>query len=710
MKLAVVLLALVAGAACAWGKETVLYQDAFAKGDTTGWTPQAPINARGPIAPNGTWKTDGDAFVATGTAAPWTIQTGGDAAWTDYALTADVTIRQAGPKANYPIFDGEYDRYLPREWYPPLCQHPGQLRYRYYAGEFDWGSEAALYFRYKDREQCYRVQLSSEYQEVILWHGTGGYLQVAPWKLEAGKTYQVEVKAQGAHIQVAIDGKKALDYWHECLPTLSGGIGLAAYHSTVAFQGVKVTALPAASAMPPHQPRFLDRTWRTQRWIFDGNEPIALLEKNGSDYGAKGFSLFFVKLRPGYRPLYYDPFLLGKNSAQDTTMVGTVDELVLTGSGTDHLSFTVHCTEPDNSISSLHTDDLTYDRTRGTYRHNITVVATFAKDQTITSLEYADVFTHNNHAPGRGVRYPWLASRDDWGLYSGDNGKIYRHPISKALLLGEGWYCRPSPSVWMLYPGIAVVPAFEHLAPADPHWIIVCHWGHDYHNCLRWEQGRKFKTGEQLTINFVLAGYTTAEGERAFQRSEINPLHATMEDGPSKWAVGKIVPSLYAFPVCDPAGTTFDELQSVRAPFTGWHYVGNYTVDRTVGHTDSYSLRTDGKSRVSGQFYHNMIDNYANRYLVTFWVKTKGMQGKVTAKFKYAYGDKPCDTFNLPLIGDTDWQEVSFVTTVPQMTKDNSDSSELVIETDGPGTLWFDDFSVRPLGDDEKPVEKIPGK
>ncbi|MHB9134202.1 MAG: family 16 glycoside hydrolase [Armatimonadota bacterium] len=697
-------------ALAAWAASGPLYRDGFATGDTKGWTLQPPINARGPIAANGTWKADDNAFVATGTAAPWTIQTGGDASWMDYTLSAAVTIRKPGPKADYPIFDGEYDRYLPREFYPPYCQHPGQLRYRYYAGEFDWGSEAALYFRYQDRNACYRVQLSTEYQEMILWHGTGGYLQVVPCKLQAGKTYQVEVKAQGAHIQISLDGAKKIDYWHECLPTMSGGIGLAAYHSTVAFKNVQVTSLPATmQATPAHQPRFTSRTWRTQRWIFDGEEPIALMEKNESDYGAKGFILHFTKLRPGYRPSYYIPVFVVKDNAVYSEMVGTVKDIKTTGEGSDRFGFAFDEVLPDKSLTAKHTDALTFDRTRGTYRHDLTTKITFTKDQKITSLEYADAFTFNNHAPGRSVKYGWLASRDDWGIYTGPNGKIYRHPISKALLLGEGWYCGPSPSVWMLYPSRGVVPAFEHLEPADPTWIIVCHWGHDYHNAVRWEQGRNFKANDQYIIRYALAGYTMDEGERYFQRSEINPLHAKIEET-NKYLVGSTVPSLYAFPVCEPAGTTFDELQSARNPFTGWHYIGKYTVDREVGRTDHYSLRLDGAAKVSGQFYHNMIDNYSDRYLCTFWLKTKGVQGKLTAKFKYAYGEKPCDTINLPITGDTDWQEISFITSVPKMTKDNSDSSELVIQNDGAGTVWFDDFSVRSLGDDEKVIEHIPGK
>ena len=130
----------------------------------------APVNALGPIESNGSWAQEGRAIVATGAAAPWTIRTAGDPKWTDYRLSAEVTIRKPGPKADYRITNCEYDRYLPREMFPPGT-HTGQYRYRYYAGEFDWGSEAAVLVRYRDRESCYRVQLSTEYEEIS--SGTG---------------------------------------------------------------------------------------------------------------------------------------------------------------------------------------------------------------------------------------------------------------------------------------------------------------------------------------------------------------------------------------------------------------------------------------------------------------------------------------------------------------------------------------------------------
>ena len=51
-----------------------------------------PVNALGPIKPNGTWTQDGAAIVAAGRPSEihsaWTIGVAGDAAWTDYRLSA----------------------------------------------------------------------------------------------------------------------------------------------------------------------------------------------------------------------------------------------------------------------------------------------------------------------------------------------------------------------------------------------------------------------------------------------------------------------------------------------------------------------------------------------------------------------------------------------------------------------------------------------
>ncbi len=690
--------------------EQMLFRDDFASARSReGWTLQPPMSGLGPIARNGAWAVERGALVATGAAAPWTVRTAGDPDWTDYQLAVKVTIRQPGPKADYPVFHGEFDRYLPREEFPPLCDHTGQYRFRYYAGEFDWGSEAAVLVRYRDRNDCYRVQLSTEYQEIILWHGVGGYLQVVPWKLEAGKAYDLRVKAQGARLQVLVDGKRAIDYWHEALPTLAGGIGLAAYNSTVAFSDVAVTPLPPAGPQPPHQARFALRPWRTLTWLFDGNEPITLLEKNRADlesYVKDSLFYFFVKLRPGYRP-EYQCWIAALIGGQATQLQGEESDIKLTGVGTDRLTMQFDTAMPDGSLKVHHTDVVSYDRIRGTYRHDLQSDLAFVRDTTISILEFFDPLTYNNKEPGRGVKYTWLPAGHQWMVITGEDGTLYRMPISQAVSLVNSWYGTPDHSLWMFYPDRAVCPVFETSTPGEKTYYEVCHWGYDWHQRFMWNaEPRVFKAGDTFTVKYALAGYRPEEGEKLFLASKLHP----KSDDPEaiKRNVFLTVPSAYAFPVCDPAGNDFKELETARKPYVGWQWTGDYEMDREVGHGDNYSLRLAGPASVTGMFYHHMLDSYEKRYLCSFWVKTQGVKGHVVAKLKYSFGPEPCDTLDLGLSGDNDWTQVAFVSTVPIATIKTYDSSDFILSLEGTGRVWLDDWSVRPLADDEQPRELRP--
>ncbi|HEY3415398.1 MAG TPA: LamG domain-containing protein, partial [Armatimonadota bacterium] len=491
----------------------------------------------------------------------------------------------------------------------------------------------------------------------------------------------------------------------------TGGIGLGAYHSTVAFRNVQVTALPAVTnGAPVHQAVFAARKWRGLRWIFDGNEPILVLERNpyldSIEPGVPhNLQYSFVKLKPGYRP-YYNTFVGVDVAASVYTGIEIpVDAIPITGGGTDRLTIQFDGMTKDKKTSAHNTDVLTYDKVRGVYRHDMTLDVTSNVEQKLNNLEYCDPLTFNNHRPGTGVKYKWLPSNDDWGVFPGEDGTIYRHPISKGLQMGEGWYTQPSPSFWMLYPARAACPVFEHLAPKEKTWIIVCHWGHDYHNAVRWEGGRQFKAGEKYTIRYAMTAYTSEEGEQYFLRSKMNPLHANIEEK-SKNNLFMYVPSPYAFPICDPGGTTFDTLQSVREPFTGWQWMGDYTMDRELGHIDHYSLRLDGPTNLTGTFYHNVIDIYAKKYLCSVWVKTKGVRGKgPVLQLKYTFDESKGDIIDTGLTGDNDWTLVSFVT-------DNAvkvyDSTDFRVKFEGAGTVWIDDFSVKPIEDGEKVTEFRP--
>lgn len=684
------------------------------------WALLPAVDALGPIAANGAWGVEKGALVATGTAKPWTIRTAGEAGWGDYRLSAKVTIQKPGPKPDFPIFHAEYDRYLPREWFPELCDHTGEYRFRYYAGEFDWGSDAAVWVRYQDRENCYRVQLSSTYQEIILWHGVGGYLAVVPCKIEPGKTYKLDVSVQGGHIQVALDGAKKIDYWHDCLPTLTGKIGVGAFQATAAFSDLSVTALPTAGACPPHKARFATRTWRTQRWIFDGDEPIVLMEgpmrKVEAGYCSGMLMYFFVKLRPGYRPMYQT--WVGTRpdypESAGNALVGTTDDIKTTGENSEKLVLNFQTAQPGETMKGDNTDTLTFDAIRGTYRHDMVDVCTFLKEAKMPFMEFCDPLTYNNKEPGLGNKNRWLPAGHQWGVFLNEDGTIRRHPISQSLNL-EGqnnWYTNPGKSFWILTPDRAVCPVWEHLTPEMKCNIGVCHWGYDWHQYVYWgwDKQRTFKPGETFTVHYVMTGYPPAEGEKLYLASTLHP--AVENPEPEGKHFGFLqVPSELSYPVVEPAGTSFDKLYDARVPYIGWQWYGDYDNERQVGHTDRYSLRLDGPAKVNGQFYHHMIDGNAKRYLCTFWLKTKGVQGAApVAVLQYPWNEKVHkDIIQTGLVGDNDWTEFSFVTTVPVITAETYDSSEFNLECKGVGTVWLDDWSVRPLADDEQPVEKRGG-
>jgi len=195
------------------------------------------------------------------------------------------------------------------------------------------------------------------------------------------------------------------------------------------------------------------------------------------------------------------------------------------------------------------------------------------------------------------------------------------------------------------------------------------------------------------------------EAERLFQRSRLHPDSDKPEaTGPGTFAT--IVPTPYAFPLCNPAGTDFAELQSVREPYLGWHFWGEYVVDREIGHNDRYSLRMDGPGSVNGMMYHHMLDTHTEQYLCTVWVKTKNVRGGKgpIITLKYSYADTPRDIVETGMLGDNDWREISFISTVPL----THESSDIIFELDGSGIAWFDDFSLRPIEAGEKVAEKRP--
>jgi hypothetical protein len=291
-----------------------------------------------------------------------------------------------------------------------------------------------------------------------------------------------------------------------------------------------------------------------------------------------------------------------------------------------------------------------------------------------------------------------------------EDGSITRHPISQSLNLDgqNSWYLQPGNGVWVLYPDRAVCPAFEHYTPNERTYVGVCHWGFDWHQYVHWgEKPRDIKAGTKFTITHVLSGYTPQEAESLFNASKLHPKNDQPEISDRPQNVFK-VPSPHGYAVCDPSGTSFDQLYNTREPYVGWQFYGDYQLDREVGRTDHYAMRLDGPAKSVGMIYHHMLEP-AKRYQCTVWLKTKDVQGPLTLKLYYPWNPKlPVDTIETGLYGTNDWTEVSFVSTIPCITAETYDSSEISFEVKGAGTVWVDDFSLLPVPEGQPGVDKRP--
>ena len=135
---------------------------------------------------SGDWKWTGDWVGGAGTD-QWRYAEVGSAQWTNYQV--DLHLRLDTPSAR------EGAKWEAGNW--------TWAAYRNNVNAPDY--EAGLGLR-KQGDEMYRVMFSLRAQEVVLWSSRGGFLQVVPVKLEAGRDYAVRALARGP---VAIDAELA---------------------------------------------------------------------------------------------------------------------------------------------------------------------------------------------------------------------------------------------------------------------------------------------------------------------------------------------------------------------------------------------------------------------------------------------------------------------------------------------------------------------
>jgi hypothetical protein len=683
----------------------------------------------GRIAPAATWEFEGDTLVGHGQTVPWCAVLGPQTPAANFRLAASLTIQLPSPEA--PPAGSPRER---------PCIAEGN-RYRYFAGEYAPGSDAAIFFRYHDRSSYYRLEFSTRHREVVLWHSCGGYLRVAPFPVQLGCPIAVEVLAEGPQVVVRIDGKETLVYAEgEPQDQIPGSFAFAVYGATTAFHilGCEDLGSPVSpTSEAAHEPKFSFRRWRDQMWLWDGQEPIACFEARltqlwgfaGTAAGTQPF-LSHLKLRPSRRPQLWSRLSWGTGDLSgEGLLVGRAEDVEVEGQGTACPELRFRTAGLDGALPATHCLKIGYDAANHVYRYEMDQTLTFPKngswfmdrlanvsgyseDSPVGSrdnvkVEIADPYPYNSKTAGQGVENPWLAAGHQWAILRGDDGRLYRIPINHVLDFkynDNHWMMHPDESFYVLGPDPIVSPKFEFRNHGMPMTEGTCTWGYDYHFCiadLTWDW---LLQGVELRSEYCITGLPNNRAQKLLAESSIHPSFVYADDDREDFS---LTPDVYAFPVARSPQTDFAELHSVCESQPERVWIGNYEMDPAIGRERPGSMRLVGPSRAVGEIPEYQMDPTAERYLLRAWVKTRGVTGTGPAIGLRETRKSTAGDWLVPgLLGDNDWQELRLVGAAPR-----SGQADICLQLDGDGTAWFTDVELRSLGSDEAaptPMASIP--
>lgn len=630
------------------------------------------------------WKADGawawkDGWVGGAGNNAWQYSTRGDATWTNYRLEFNLRIDAASTRKD------------------PKSEIGGWVWANYGNNANLGGYEAGVIVR-NSGKQFYRVMFSTVYQEVVLWSPKGGIMQVAPCKLEVGKTYQVDILATRQYLLVAVDGGTVMQYVDRAAPLLTGGIGLALHEGAASFSKLTATPWPTDnSPFAPHKSDFHFRDWKGLRWAWDGNEPIFVISND-----CKGYDL---KQVPGYRPqmeVYWHWLNYG-----DETFMATKQKTVSILEEGAKLRFEVLSTGDGKYdwLTSRTAVTVTYDpaTNRYVYDHVSDLIIPEGKTlRVIHPLEFTDPCVHGHVGSASPKTITWETPHP-WSVYKHVSGKLYKHPHNHA-----GWYSGYAKPVWQEAKGNFLAkdgtgfwalagdpvsnPVFTVLSSSmkdAEYYTELCGWAYDVH--MRIYPGKPGATHTMqpgtYTVNWRLS---SVDGKQADTWLKQASLLAT--DDPE----AKLL--LYTAGIGHVE--TFNTVIKWASPFNEYPLGPAALQDATVGHTDKTSLRLDGPSEatsnVGGSVYSDpVLEN--TRYEVSAWVKTKDVRGEGPG---LRFGGQ----VYFPLItGTTDWQKIGYVC-IPGQPLHTVNFSFI---NSGAGTVWFDDFQIRALKPDEQPAAPI---
>lgn len=549
----------------------------------------------------------------------------------------------------------------------------------YHAGRENSGYDLAAILRYVDRDHFYRVQVSSRGQEVAIWKPSGGFVLVAPAAIAEQKLHRLAVEARGAWIEVLVDGHSVARYFDPIEPVLSGSVGLAVYGSKVRFENVTLVDLGSEVPPPPQPqpPQFSLRTWHDRQWIFDRQEPIALLDR-------AALILWEVKLRRGYRPmLYWELFWKQYDGVHNYS--DKLDKLEVLKQDGPELQLAWESQDPAKRITTSAAMSVTLDPQLDSYAYDVKTRFVVNPGKTwrdsADGLEYCNLIPYNVVGPateGQSNDWPWWYQ---WVVYSEADGSPAKHPLSH----NRGQYVHPKPDGgYFGYVGNNPVnPIVYFQNPTDPAlkgYAGLCHWAHDIHfRYLPNTSGFEMPAGTTHHARYRVVGIDGPKSQTLLAASKLHPYFAEKEE----------------YPVYCAGLNTFQKSRKREEPQRENAWRGG-TWDRQTGHGDQASLRLEAQQpgkvqsvvEIGGSHFSEPIR--AGQYTLTAWVKTRDVEGEgATIGLQLIYPeDKPIYSAQR-LKGSSDWQPLRLTADLPQRA-----AVRIILELAGKGTAWFDDVEV----------------
>ncbi len=639
--------------------------------DWTNWKPQ------------GDWAWAGDWVGGTGTD-QWRWAEAGEPTWDNLQVSFRLRISKASTREGAKWEAGNWT------W----------ASYRNNANAPDY--EAGLAVR-KQGEEMYRVMFSLRGQEVALWSSRGGFLRVVPFQFEADKVYQAVVQADGPYLRLTLDGQPLFEYLERHGVLTAGGVAVGLHEGEAAFSAVTVAAMPAASrpVPSPHRPNLRFRDWKGARWAWDGDEPIFLAGNDCNGYE--------MKLVPGWRPQLYgwwhwcnygdEYFYADKLTDFQVLEQGERLRFVVTGTDTAGKTWLISRAEVT----------VTYDSVKNVYVHDTVSDLIIPEGHSLKfnhPVEFTDPFIYGHvgsaspHASWE-VPHPWSIYRHESGrLYKLPHNHVYWYPGFREAGRSEARanYLAPD-GFWAVVGDPVANPVLSIIGssvPTSQFHSELCHWAHDVH--MRWfpvKYGQTLNPGT-YTVKWRLTSVDGKQAEEWLQQADI-------------CGVSDPDASLLLYTAGIGERETFDKVVKWASPFSpypwssllDWYDLrqGNLQ-DPTVGREDHTSLRLQGpRSAVSmtGASVYNDRVLPNTDYEVSAWVKAEGVQGEGPG---LTFGGQD---YYPRITGTQDWQRIGFVCRPDEPLH----TVILGMLNSGSGTVWFDDFMVRPLRPGETPPAPI---